>query len=809
MFASLRGALTRRTNGSARSKPRRRASLLRSFEAMEDRTLMSQLGVISANGIGSDNLYIGGSANFWYSTYNSHNNYNKIGSTAIDNQGDIYITGEFAGKANFDPQGGAAGRRATPNGEFEMYVAKYSPKGALIWVDVFGPPPNQAGSASYPVDFANGLAVDNNGNVYATGSFAEQVNFNPDPNGTPHNVTPLIPIFTPGARPPFYESDIFVLKLGSDGSFQTANHYGDDTHLQGASGPLGFGEGTSVAVDPSGNNIVVVGDFVNTINFDPSDTTGQGRLTSRFTDVQDGFALELNSNLSFNWVTQLSSSTTFGVTGETPAGITSAAFDPRNDKVYIAGFYGVDSAGNQDAFLGRINTAGTTEATLSIGDQENWVNGINNGSFYDAVNGVAVDGQGNVYVTGNFAGKGVNFNDSGGSIVLDSSQDGQQEDAFLAKYTSNLALLWADRLGSGNANQPVTSVGLAIDSANDVFFGGIFQADASYGTSPSAPIVLNTTVPNSQGLQSYALRVDARTGNVGDTGGTPDVFAAGSSNFNTQVFDLAGNAQGQVAFAGYYDGNSTPSFGSTTLPSLGASNAFFAELTRPNQTQPPPTSWTDTGGHLTSIAAGQGEVFGIAADQSIWICSDAGSWTNTGGHGQSIAVGTDGSGHDEMWVVGGDYSIWRYDQGSWFCTQGWLKSITAGHGEVFGLGGDDSLWVYNDAYGWTDTGGHGQSIALGTDGSGHDELWVVAMDDSSWCYDQGSWFDCGGHLTSMVAGHGEVFGFGSDQSLWICSASTGWTNTLGYGIGAAVGSDSTGLDELWLLDPSNRLLRHK
>jgi hypothetical protein len=174
---------------------------------LEDRRLLS-FDVHSAIGIGGDNLYSGGAANF---------SFNKIGSTAIDGQGDIFVAGEFAGSVNFDPQGGSQFNRMTTNGEFEMYVAKYSPQGAPVWVDVLGPPSGVPGSTSFPPDYANGLAVDKNGFVYVTGLFSEEVNFNPNPNQTAHDITPF--------NANLGLSDIFVLKLGPDGGYQTVNDY--------------------------------------------------------------------------------------------------------------------------------------------------------------------------------------------------------------------------------------------------------------------------------------------------------------------------------------------------------------------------------------------------------------------------------------------------------------------------------------------------------------------------------------------------------------------------------------------------------
>ena len=95
----------------ARSKLQRRTAFLRTFDALEERTLLS-LNVLSATGIGGDNIYNGGAA--------------------IDSQGDIFACGEFAGTVNFDPQGSSRGIKST-DGAFDMFVAKYSPQGSLIW----------------------------------------------------------------------------------------------------------------------------------------------------------------------------------------------------------------------------------------------------------------------------------------------------------------------------------------------------------------------------------------------------------------------------------------------------------------------------------------------------------------------------------------------------------------------------------------------------------------------------------------------------------------------------------------------------
>jgi hypothetical protein len=228
------------------------------------------------------------------------------------------------------------------------------------------------------------------------------------------------------------------------------------------------------------------------------------------------------------------------------------------------------------------------------------------------------------------------------------------------------------------------------------------------------------------------------------------------------------------------------------------------------QPSAPPPNVTDTGGHLQSVVAGHGEVFGLTEDNTVWIYNDATGWTNTHGFATSIAVGTDRFGNDELWAISGGNALWRYTSAEgWFNTGGSLKSVVAGHGEVFGLTFDNTLWVYNDDTGWTNTGGHALSIAVGTDLAGNDEVWVVAGDLALWRYDQGLWFNTQGHLKSIVAGHGEVFGPTDTNALWVYNDNSDWANIQVNGTQIALGTDALGVDDLWVLDPTGELLRYR
>jgi hypothetical protein len=220
-------------------------------------------------------------------------------------------------------------------------------------------------------------------------------------------------------------------------------------------------------------------------------------------------------------------------------------------------------------------------------------------------------------------------------------------------------------------------------------------------------------------------------------------------------------------------------------------------------------AWTFTNGYLKLTVAGRGEVFGLDLNNGIWVYRDSSGWSFTNGYGIDLSVGIDASGQDELWIRDANGAVWRYDQGSWTFTGGYLKSILGGQGEVFGLDGADAIWVYRDGVGWSFTNGYGIDLSLGTDYFGTDVLWIRDNTNAVWRYEQGSWFFTGGYLTTIRAGRGEVFGLDSANAIWVFNDFSGWSFTNGYGIDLSVGVDASGQDELWIRDGNNGVWRYQ
>jgi len=75
---------------------------------------------------------------------------------ATDPHGNIYLTGCYNGRATFD------GNTLISKGNLDVFVAKYSPRGQLLWI--------RSGGGT-DEDYAGSVYTDKEGNIYATGEF--------------------------------------------------------------------------------------------------------------------------------------------------------------------------------------------------------------------------------------------------------------------------------------------------------------------------------------------------------------------------------------------------------------------------------------------------------------------------------------------------------------------------------------------------------------------------------------------------------------------------------------------------------------
>jgi CheY-like chemotaxis protein len=341
---------------------------------------------------------------------------NVANSVAIDSTDNVIVTGYFVGSMSF---GGttlvSGGGNSTP----DMFVAKFNSSGTHVWSKRFG------GAFG---NYANGVAVDNNNDIFITGQFNVSVDFG---GGT---VTSL------GG------TDGFVVKYsGLTGAYVWAKGFGG----------LGYDISEGVAVDGSGN-VLVSGYSTGSMDFGGGLRANGGG--------SDGFMAKFSgSNGSHVWSRMVG-----GLGNED---ITGIAVDASGNGVLVGSFtqtIAIDglsfSAPLSTAMLvarfdstGRILWGKAVGGTSSIG-----------GSI--GPKAVAVDSAGNIVITGVASGEADFGNGQIGSGT---------GDIFIAKYNSAGGYVWQKRFGSAGWS---AGLGLAIDTARNIYATGSFAGTVTFDT---------------------------------------------------------------------------------------------------------------------------------------------------------------------------------------------------------------------------------------------------------------------------------------------------------------------------------------
>jgi len=171
-------------------------------------------------------------------------------AVAVSGSGDVYVTGYFSTRADFDPRPGPDKYILWSGGGTDMFIWKLDSSGNFVWA-------TKTDLRNYNQPFT--IALDAAENVYTTGTFDNVIDFDPGPGV--HNLS---------SRP---GDDVYIRKLDASGNFVWARNM---PSLQTSSG-RGSGEGYGIAVDGVGN-VYVAGEFIYTTDFDPG--PGSFELTS-------------------------------------------------------------------------------------------------------------------------------------------------------------------------------------------------------------------------------------------------------------------------------------------------------------------------------------------------------------------------------------------------------------------------------------------------------------------------------------------------------------------------------------------------
>jgi hypothetical protein len=285
-----------------------------------------------------------------YSTYIGGSSSENPGDIAVDEMGNAYVTG-YTFSTDFPTRNPLQPVKA---GLFtdDAFVAKLNADGSAFFYSTY-----LGGSGT---EQNTSLAIDREGNVYVTGS-TDSADF---PTRNP--LQPTLAGF----------QDVFVTKLNSAGSALVYS-----TYLGGSNGD----SAASIAIGP--HNHVYLAGSTSSINF-PTANAFQPSLRQ-----SDAFVTKLAADGS-----ALVYSTYFGGTGRE---FGNAIAVDNFDNAYVAGF--TDStnlptmnplqsalAGTSDGFVAKFNPSGSAlQYSTYLG-----------GSVFDEARSIAVNAQGNAYVTG-------------------------------------------------------------------------------------------------------------------------------------------------------------------------------------------------------------------------------------------------------------------------------------------------------------------------------------------------------------------------------------------------------------------------
>jgi hypothetical protein len=466
-----------------------------------------------------------------YSTYlgGSANDFGR--TIAVDAAGSAYLAGDTI-STDFPTLGAYQPANA---GGVDVFVAKLNPAGnALVYSTYLGgttPSPGQGNN----VDNANGIAVDSAGNAYIAG-------------GTNSTDFPT----TAGARQPAFPggfANAFVTKLSASGSALLYSTYlGGNTNQSDA---------RAIALDASGNAYVT--GQTNETTF-PATSRAYQQTAPRGPPEGDAFVAKFNPSLagipSLVYATYLG-----GAAQDAGQGIAVDA----GGNAYVTGYtmstdfptlgpYRQVKAGGYDAFVTKLDPGGSglVYSTYVGGSGDDF----GGSGPLERGNPIAVDADGNAYVTGSTA--------STDFPTMNPLQpaNGGGTDALLFKLNSaGDGLVYSTYLGGAGAD---VGTGIAVDpSGNAYVTGGTRSSGAPPLGFPTSNAIQGG---NAGGRDAFVSALDPAGSALAYStylGGSGDDFGQG----------IAVDAHGNAYVVG---ATGSPGSGSTAFPTAGPIQAANA-----------------------------------------------------------------------------------------------------------------------------------------------------------------------------------------------------------------------------------------
>ncbi len=606
-------------------------------------------------------------------------NATDVSAVAVDAGDAVIAVGYFSATIDFDPGTAVPALVSSGQGfgaEMNHFVAKFESDGDLVWA--------HTADTSSLNERAEDVAIDDDGGIYVVGSFRQTVDFDPGA-GT-------VELVSTGTGPA-QDQDHFVLKYDTNGNLLWAVS-SDASSLDETA--------NAVAVDGDGNAIVA-GDFTGTVDFDPGAGTTSLAASGAY-DQGNFFLAKYDTDGGFQWA----------LTADASSGMESATDVATDDagNIFLAGSF--DGTLTLD---GQVLTTGNDEfvynyfiAKYSPDGDLLWARttGASTGNKYGLT--LAVDGDGSVYLSGDFEGT-VDFDPGPGALQLVAPDGlGGATNHFTAKYNDDGKLIWV-RTSETAGDWEAT--GFEQARGSDIRDGRLYLTGSHWGTVDFDPGPGAAIVDSGSGIGAHFLTIQD----------LPRTTPPAPSDPNDTIPPDA------PAIAGFTENTGNPSDHATTdrtllihgtaepgaLVTLYRTDPFKGELRIG-------TAAADAEGHWTfDHTATQLAI----ANYRFWAVATDGAG-NESEQSEPFAIAVE---RDEPWagfggpgsiIYGHGFASDRVDGGSS------ADSIRGGAGDdtVFGQGEGDRLfgdngddWLYGNLGGDELHGGDGRDTIFGGQGS--------------------------------------------------------------------------------------------
>ncbi|MGB0917943.1 MAG: SBBP repeat-containing protein, partial [Flavobacteriales bacterium] len=354
----------------------------------------------------------------------------------VDPSGNVILVGRFRGTMDFDPGPGTANRTAVglsgiPGSNDDAFIVKLDTDGNYMWATSMG---------QFNTDLASYVTTDAAGNIYTTGIYRNNVDFNP---GSGTNV-----LTNNGG------ANIFIQKLSPNGDYIWARGYGGTS----------TDHGKAVVVDANQNVYLAATISSDNWAFDSNNLANSSHSVQG--NGSDVVVLKLNQAGNFLWSSQVGGNSSEDVWGialdnlEKP--VITGTFSGSGDFNPGSGTFTLSTSGSTDAYTLKLNTSGDFEWATKIG-----------GTSDDVGRGIATDAAGNSYTTGYFR-VAADFDPGAGT---DNRTSAGNREIFVQKLDTDGNYVWAKTIGGTGDDY-----GIALDhnAAGALVIAGFFSGTVDF-----------------------------------------------------------------------------------------------------------------------------------------------------------------------------------------------------------------------------------------------------------------------------------------------------------------------------------------